>query len=126
MLKNYALWFGIVLLIIGVLGFIPPASPHAHLIGIFEVNTLHNIVHLVTGAIAVWVGFVSERASRLFFQIFGVVYALVALLGFLYGDAALLGVMAHNWADAWLHVVIAVLALYLGFAYHPQRRATVS
>jgi hypothetical protein len=46
-----------------------------------------------------------------------VIFALVALLGVFYGDAALAGVIAHNWADVWLHVVIAAVALYLGFGY---------
>jgi len=44
-----------------------------------------------------------------------VIYGLVAVLGFFYGDAPLLGIVANNAADSVLHVVIAVVALYLGF-----------
>lgn len=124
MLKTYALWFGIVFLVVGVLGFIGPLAPGGMLLGIFHVDALHNIVHLVSGAAALAVSAAGERASRMYFQIFGVVYGLVALLGFVYGDRPLLGVMAHNWADVWLHVVIAAIALYLGFAY--RRRPTTA
>ena len=50
-----------------------------------------------------------------FFKIFGVVYGLVAVLGFFAGDQPLLGIIAHNMADMWLHVAIAAVSLYLGF-----------
>jgi hypothetical protein len=63
-------------------------------------------------------------ASRTFFRIFGIVYALVALLGFYYGDQALLGLIANNTADTWLHVVLAVVMLFLGFGA-ASSRATV-
>ena len=50
-----------------------------------------------------------------FFKVFGVVYGLVAILGFFAGDQPLLGMIAHNMADTWLHVAIAVVSLWLGF-----------
>jgi hypothetical protein len=117
MLKTYALWFGVIFLIIGVLGFFPPLAPNGMLLGIFHVDALHNIVHLLTGGVALGVAAAGERASRMYFQIFGVIYAIVALLGFVYGNTPLLGIMAHNWADVWVHVAIAAVALYLGFGY---------
>jgi hypothetical protein len=117
MLKNFAIAFGIVFLVIGVLGFFPPVAPNGMLLGLFEVGVLHNIIHLATGAAAIAMALSGEAAARLYFQIFGVIYAIVALLGFLYGDAALLGIVAHNWADVWLHLIIAAVALYLGFGY---------
>lgn len=114
-LKQIAIIFGIVFVIVGVLGWVPAASPGGKLLGLFDVNDAHNLVHLATGVVAIIVGAVSEKASRLFFQIFGVVYACVALLGFFSGDKPLLGIVANNALDSWLHVVIAVVALYLGF-----------
>lgn len=126
MLKTIAMWFGVVFIVVGLLGFWEPAVPRGQLLGIFEVDALHNWVHLLTGIVALAVGFSSEHASRLFFQIFGIVYAVVAVLGFFYGNAALLGVMAHDWADAWLHVAIAAFALYFGYAYHPRHRPTTA
>ncbi|MBA2368415.1 MAG: DUF4383 domain-containing protein [Candidatus Protochlamydia sp.] len=65
-------------------------------------------------------GFSSERASRLFFQIFGIVYGLVALLGYYYLDRPIFGIIAHNLADAVLHIVISAASLYLGFLYHDK------
>jgi hypothetical protein len=55
------------------------------------------------------------KAAKTYFQVFGVIYAIVAILGFISGDAPVLGFLANNMADAWLHAVIAVVALYMGF-----------
>jgi len=44
-----------------------------------------------------------------------VIYTVVAVLGFFIGNAPLLGIVSNNSADSVLHVVIAVVALYLGF-----------
>ena len=85
------------------------------LLGIFHVNTLHNIVHLLSGAVALWAAMTSVAYARAYFRIFGIVYALVAILGFYSGDSPVLGLIANNAADTWLHVAIAVVALLLGF-----------
>lgn len=114
-LKKLAVAFGVVFLVVGVLGFVSAAAPEGHLLGLFHINALHNVVHLASGAVALWAGLSSERNSKLYFQIFGVVYAAVAILGFVYGDQPILGLVANNTADTWLHVVIAIVALYLGF-----------
>ena len=50
-------------------------------------------------------------------------HGLVAVLGFYYGDAPLLGIVANNAADSALHVVIAVIALYLGFGMKSEVQA---
>jgi predicted Kef-type K+ transport protein len=49
------------------------------LLGLFAVNGMHNLIHLATGIVALIVGFASDSASKIFFQIFGVIYALAAL-----------------------------------------------
>jgi hypothetical protein len=115
LLKNIAIAFGIVFIIVGILGFVPAVTTNGLLFGYFEVNPAHNVVHLATGVVALIVAFISEKATQLFFQIFGVIYALVALAGFFTGNQPLLGVVAINTADNWLHVLIAIVALYLGF-----------
>lgn len=115
MLRTASKVFGAVFLLIGVLGFVPALTPDGNLLGIFHVNTLHNIVHLASGAVALMAGFYSDQGARRYFQVFGVVYALVAVLGLMAGDNAILGLVANNTADNLLHVVIAATALYLGF-----------
>jgi hypothetical protein len=123
MLKRIAIAFGLVFLLVGILGFVPGVTRDGHLLGIFHVNPAHNFVHLLTGAAAVACGLTSAHASQLFFRIFGLVYGLVAVLGFFAGDQPLLGIIANNRADAWLHTGIAALSLFLGFGLHEAEAA---
>jgi len=117
MLKKFAKFVGIVLIVIGVLGFIPGITYRHNLLGLFHVNTLHNLVHLASGVIAYLASRSSMRASQLFFQIFGIIYAMIGLMGFGYGNRDILGVLANNMADTWLHLIMGVVFLYSGFLY---------
>lgn len=100
---------GVVLLVVGLLGFFM-SSP---LLGIFEVDTLHNIIHLATGAVALIVGG-NMAMSRMFLIIFGLVYGAVAVLGYMQGTNVL-GLFAVNAADNVLHALIAAVCLVVGF-----------
>jgi Domain of unknown function (DUF4383) len=122
MLKIAATIFGAAFLIAGLLGFIPAAAPNGMLFGILHINAAHNIVHLLTGAVALFAAYSGVRASQLFFQVFGIIYGLVAILGFMAGDRHILGIIANNLADAWFHVIVAAVSLYLGFAKRPVHR----
>jgi len=120
MAKTFGMLFGIVFLAIGILGFVPgiaPAGPDGMpmLLGIFMVNTMHSIVHVVSGAIFLFASMSGAGAARLWFQIFGIVYALVAVMGFVVGNGLIFGLIANNTADTWLHVVLAVVMLAIGF-----------
>jgi hypothetical protein len=124
--KKLSLLFGVVFLAIGILGFVPGITREEHLLGIFHVNAAHNVVHILTGVIALLSGFAGEHAATLFFRIFGVVYGLVAALGFVYGDRPILGLISNNMADTWLHMAIAVVSLLLGFAVRESVEERVS
>jgi hypothetical protein len=115
MLKKLAIAFGIVFLLVGVLGFVPTATPNGHLLGIFHVNAAHNVVHLLTGIVALVCGMTSGQAAQIFFRVFGVLYGFVAALGFFSGDQPILGLISNNLADAWLHASIAAVSLAIGF-----------
>jgi len=115
MLKTAANLFGVVFLVVGILGFVPGITHDQMLLGIFHVNAAHNVVHLLSGAVALWAGMTSAAYARTYFRVFGIIYALVALLGFYAGNGMLLGLISNNTADTALHLVIAVVALVLGF-----------
>ena len=73
MAKTLALVFGVVFLLIGILGFVPALAPNEMLLNIFHVNAAHNVVHLLTGVVALLAGMSGVGASKTFFKIFGVV-----------------------------------------------------
>ena len=119
MVKTAAILFGLVFLVVGILGFVPAATQDMNgmpmLLGIFHVNAAHNYVHLASGVVFLLCGMAGAGASRTFFKIFGIVYLLVAVLGFMNGDKPLLGLISNNMADVWLHTGLAVVMLFLGF-----------
>lgn len=125
MVRKAALIFGVVLTAVGLLGFVPGLTPNNHLLGIFEVDALHNLVHLASGLAGIGAYVAGGRASKLYFQVFGVVYALVTLLGFIQGDNVL-GLLPVNVADNLLHLAITAAALYLGFAARDDEVASDS
>jgi hypothetical protein len=112
-----AVLFGLVFLVIGILGFVPAVTKDEMLLGIFHVNTAHNAVHLLSGVVALICGMMGVGASRTYFKIFGLVYLAVAVLGFMNpGEhTMLLGLISNNTADTYLHVAIAAVSLILGF-----------
>lgn len=114
MIQKLAWVFGIVFIVIGILGFIPSLVPGGLLLGVFSVDAMHNIVHLVSGVLAILAAWGSVRYARLYFKVFGIVYALVTVIGFIQGDT-ILGLMMINTADNFLHLVTAVVALWAGF-----------
>jgi len=113
MARQFAIVFGAIYLLVGVLGFILP-SP---LLGIFGVNTLHNLVHIVIGGlwlVAAFAAPMGPNTARSASQLIGVVYLLVAILGFALPDQ-MNQLLVINTADNFLHLGTAVLALYIGF-----------
>ena len=115
MVKTAAVLFGVVFLLVGILGFVPAVTKDQMLLGIFHVNAAHNCVHLLSGVVALFAGMTSAGAARWYFRIFGLVYGLVAVMGFFVGDGMLLGLISNNAAVTWLHVGIAAVSLILGF-----------
>lgn len=119
--KKLATVFGVVLLLVGVLGFVPGVvTEDGLLLGIFAVDLPHNLIHLVTGGAALAAA-KTEEYARTYFKVFGVVYLLVTLLGFMMAGP-LLGFVANNTADNFLHLAIAVLALAVGFGGSTAKR----
>lgn len=110
-LKPLTLLFGVVFIAIGILGFVPAATPNGQLFGIYQVDSMHNIVHLVSGIIALFALY-NLRYARLYLQIFGIIYLLLGIIG-------LLGLMPismnMNFADHLLHIGIGVVGVVAGF-----------
>lgn len=105
--------FGAVFVVIGIAGFIPGITMNGHLLGIFEVDPIHNVIHLLSGIVA-FVMATGDMGARKFFRIFGIVYGLVTVLGFVNG-ASILGIFGVNMADNLLHLAITVIALMIGY-----------
>jgi hypothetical protein len=86
MVKTFAVIFGLVFLVVGILGFVPAAAPDGMLLNTFHVNMAHNMVHVASGIISF--------CSR--FQIFGVIYDVIAIWGFAVDTGNTLWVVSNN------------------------------
>jgi hypothetical protein len=114
MAKKSALVIGIVFILVGILGFIPGngiVGPGAT----FETDALHNSIHLVFGLILLFVALKAAHKAAGTLKIVGVIYLLLAVIGFAQGDTVL-GLVPVNGADNWLHLVLGVVIGALGFA----------
>ena len=123
--RRFAQVFGAVYILVGVVGFVLTGfggfagSTPGGTIVLFDVNPLHNIVHLGVGA--AWLAS-STRVdwARTVSLVIGAVYLLVGVLGlFLAGDDSL-NILALNQADNLLHLVSGALALVFALSGRRQ------
>lgn len=111
--------FGAVYLLVGALGFAVTggvgfiSTSGGLLLGIFEVNPLHNIAHLLIGGALLIAGLASARAAKVTNTVVGAAYLLLGIIGFfLVGTAA--NVLALNTFDHFLHLASALVLLGVG------------
>lgn len=107
--KMVAMIGGAVLALVGLLGFV-----NNPILGLFHVNAVHNVVHLLSGIVLLGAAFMNNGANaRITLLVLGVVYAIVAIAGFALPDTfvSILGgaVAADLMMDNVLHVLLAVV-----------------
>lgn len=94
MAKTICRLLGIVFILVGIIGFIAPGLLGMHL------SLAHNLVHIISGALALYFGYAgSLSGARLFCIVFGLVYLLLGVVGFVAGDNVahtVAGVPAHG------------------------------
>lgn len=113
--------FGAVYILVGLLGFAVTsgvafaATSGGLLLGVFEVNPLHNIAHLLIGAVLLVAGLTRVTAAKAANTTVGAVYLLLGIIGFfLVGTSA--NILALNTPDHFLHLVSAIVLLGVGLA----------
>ncbi|UBH05139.1 hypothetical protein K8P10_000650 [Leucobacter sp. Psy1] len=121
--------FGAVYLLVGLLGFTVTggvdfiATDGGLLLGIFEVNPLHNVAHLLIGAVLLIAGLASTPAAKGANGVIGAAYLLLGIVGFFIADTAA-NILALNTADHVLHLGSALVLL--GVAIAADKRVTAS
>ncbi len=125
--QMYALAFGATLLLVGLIGFAVNSDFETgngiqgdDLI-IFEVNGIHNLVHIASGLLGLAL-FRAPASARAYALGFGAVYLLVTIIGFADGKDVL-GLIPVNGADNVLHLAIALAGLAAGLASRDEADA---
>lgn len=136
MANRIATILGAGFLLVGILGFVMPSVLGMHL------SPAHNVVHLVTGAVSLWLGLKgSVSAAKTFCIVFGAVYVLLGIAGFAAGieadpgvpgphDARLLkiipGTLEFGTMDHAVHILLGAIYLIGGLATRALPRTTIA
>lgn len=131
-LRVFAVTMGLVFATVGVAGLVGlgVGPPHAgdpplwvsagagRLFGLFPVNFLHNVVHLLVGlaGLAAAGGLYRERT---FARVLALFYGALALAGAIAPTSTLFGLVPLHSHDVWLHAGTAVVSAYFAFIAPP-------
>ena len=128
MTRRFALIVGIVYLVIGIAGFIPGLvqgqdypdlavdAGSGALLGLFPVNVVHHLVHLLVGVLGI-AAYRTFDSARLYARGLAIVYGVLAVMGLisaanLHTMFGLTPLFSH---DVWLHAGTAIIAAYFGW-----------
>src|SRR3712207_6735776 len=128
--RTFALLFGVVFLLVGVAGFIPGITTDPHpghpplkvaanyglVMGLFAVNILHNIVHILFG---LWglLSYKSLGAAKGYAKGVAIIYAVLAVAGLIPNLDTMFGLVPLYGNDIWLHALLALVAAYFGWMH---------
>ena len=132
--RTFALVWGILFLGAAAGGLIPgllhpPSAGHPDLmvdsmygdaLGLFPVNILHSLVHLIFG---IW-GLIASRdwdKAKAYAKAVAIIYGVLVVMGLIPGLNTTFGLVPLFGNDVWLHLVLAVPAAYFGFAHRDHR-----
>src|SRR3954470_2486402 len=126
--RVYALAVGVVLVAAGIIGFFYDSaftsdeSVRGAVLGLLDVNGWHNVVHIATGALGILCAR-SLASARTYCLLFGVVYALVCVWGFIVGnDGSILSIVPVNTQHTSLPLLLPAggFAAYAASASHTE------
>ena len=116
--RTVAVVFGAVYLLVGIVGFVLD-NP---LFGLFDVNWLHNIVHILIGAILLY-GSMSYSTAIQATRGVGAILIILGILGFIVADG--FGLVHLGGNNIWLHLSTGAILLATGFMATDEAAATV-
>lgn len=120
--RIYALAFGAVYTLVGVLGFAVAPTLETHNLIIFPVNALHNGVHLLVGLAGLAAFFTAREV--IYGRGMAGLFAVLVIAGLL--PQPLLGLVPLGGWDIGLHAATAVLGAVAGFVYTAPARTRAS
>ncbi|WP_328702917.1 DUF4383 domain-containing protein [Arenibaculum pallidiluteum] len=133
--RYFALVMGIIFAVVGVAGFVPgllaPLEPvplavtalSGRLLGLFPVNVLHSLVHLLFG---IWgiAAYRSIGSARGYAKAVTWIYGLLTIAGLVPGLNTTFGLVPIYGHDVWLHLAITAAAAYFAYGVREQEVAS--
>ncbi len=129
--QKAAVVVSVAFLAVGILGFIPGITTdygtmmfgghhsEAKLIGLFQVSILHNVVHLLFGAVGLTLAR-SAAGAKTYLIAGGAVYLVLWVYGLVIDQTSAANFVPLNTADNWLHLALGAGMILLGVALPRQ------
>lgn len=121
--KTAAIVIGLAFLAVGLLGFVSNPIVGAPPDAIFHTDNVHNIVHIVSGALFLLIAFAAPASASAFLKIFGIVYLGLGIYGMATMGSnetqKLLGFLHVNKADNYLHIGLGIIIFLAGLGRRP-------
>lgn len=126
--QNIGMGVGILMALVGLLGFIPGITmqygdlqffgpnSHAMLLGVFQVSLLLNIVQLLIGGTG-WAMSRSGHGARNFLMGFGALYIVLSVYGLSVGVDSAANFLSLNSLDSWTFMVLGILMVAAGWMF---------
>ena len=116
--KTAAILIGLIFIAVGLLGYIDNPIVGTSDGAIFHADSVHNIVHIVSGALFLLVALAAPGSAGGFMKLFGLVYLAIGIIGFVQfgtsGMGKVLGFLHVNGADNFLHVALGIVIFLAG------------
>lgn len=120
--QTVGLLLGITYVAVGLIGFAITSGVEfagtegEKLLGLFEINPLHNVVHLAVGAALLYGAMAGRNAARAINATVGATYLLVGIAGLFISGNNDANILALNGADNVLHLGSAAVLLFSAMA----------
>lgn len=115
MTKKLTTIFGVILMLLGVLGFV--SNPLIGTDALFASDSMHNLLHALLGAILLSVASWYPKSSRLALRLGGGLLIVLGGIAFLTVSplgGTLLGLVYTNDAYNWLHLIMGASMIFAG------------
>ncbi len=115
MIKKLTIAFGIIFILVGLLGFI--SNPLIGSIGFFSADAGHYMIHLLTGIVFLAFAFLKLESSIKAIKTFGVLYLILTVFGFILvpTGGSLFGLVLLNSADHFMNLFIGVFLVIVAY-----------
>lgn len=133
-ITKFTLIIGLAFLLAGIAGFIPGLTTdpnvtdpsltvnnnYGRLMGLFPVNALHNLVHILLG---LWALVACKNVARSiqYCRLASIFYGLLVVLGLFPSLNTMFGLVPIFGHDVWLHAVFTAALAYFGYVANPGR-----
>jgi hypothetical protein len=114
-LTRAAMWFGVVMLAVGILGFIPGITSNYYLFHFIKVGIGPNLVHIIMGIAGISAA-ATETMSRTYLRTLAVIYLVLGVIGLFMPDGEVFGFMATNWWTELGRGILLVATATLGWS----------